>query len=93
MRIVAVITEHSVITKILAHLAKRAVATATERSGPGPPAHPPPGPAPDLSVNGTHDERLVRPPDRANPARSRTRHRANTPFTRLDLRNRLFFLS
>jgi len=51
MRIVAVITERSVITKILAHLAKVAAATATEGSGPGPPHHPPPGPAPDPSVN------------------------------------------
>jgi Putative transposase. len=51
MRIVAVITERSVITKILAHLRKAAAATATEGSGPGPPRHPSPGPAPDPSVN------------------------------------------
>ena len=43
MRIVAIITERSVITKILAHLAKVAAATAMERSGPGP--------APAPSVN------------------------------------------
>jgi hypothetical protein len=51
MRIVAIITERRVITKILAHLAKSAAATATEGSGPGPPRHPSPGPAPDPSVN------------------------------------------
>jgi len=51
MRIVAIITERRLITKILAHLAKVAAATATEGSGPGPPRHPPPGPAPDPSVN------------------------------------------
>ena len=51
MRIVAVITERSVITKILAHLGKVAAASATEGTGPGPARPPPPGPAPDLSVN------------------------------------------
>jgi hypothetical protein len=51
MRIVAIITERSVIRKILAHLAKVAAATVTEGSGPGPPCRPPPGPAPDPSVN------------------------------------------
>ena len=51
MRIVAVITERSVITKILAHLGKVSAAIATERAGPGPSRPPPSGPAPDLSVN------------------------------------------
>jgi hypothetical protein len=51
MRIVAAITERSVISKILAHLAKLAAATATEGSDPGPSRPPPPGPAPDPSVN------------------------------------------
>jgi len=51
MRIVAVITERSVITKILAHLGKVAATTATEESGPGPSRPPPPGPVPDPSVN------------------------------------------
>ena len=51
MRIVAVITERSVITKILTHLAKSAAATARDGSGAGPPRHPSPGPAPDPSVN------------------------------------------
>ncbi len=49
MRIVAIITDRSVITKILTHLPP--AATATGGSGPGPPRHPPPGPAPDPSVN------------------------------------------
>ncbi len=51
MRIVSVITEQSVVTRILTHLAKRAAKRTTEGSGPGPPPHPPPGPAPDPSVN------------------------------------------
>jgi len=51
MRIVAVITERSVITKILAHLAKLAAASTTEGSAPGPARPPPPGPAPNPSVN------------------------------------------
>ena len=51
MRIVAVITERSVITKILAHLGKVAAAIATEGAGPGPARPPPPGPAPAPSVN------------------------------------------
>jgi hypothetical protein len=52
MRIVAVITERSVITKILAHLAKVSAATsATEGAAPGPSRPPPTGPAPAPSVN------------------------------------------
>jgi hypothetical protein len=51
MRIVAVITERSVITKILAHLAKAAAATVTKGAGPGPCRPPPLGPAPAPSVN------------------------------------------
>jgi hypothetical protein len=47
----AIITERSVISKILAHLAKAAAATAAEGSGPGPSRHPPPGPAPGPSLN------------------------------------------
>lgn len=51
MRIVAVITERSVITKILGHLAKVTAKTATEGAGPGPARPPPLGPAPAPSVN------------------------------------------
>ncbi len=63
MRIVAIITERSVITKILTHPAKAAAANATEGSGPGPPHHPgrrPIPPSTEPSTTGWRDDRRGR---------------------------------